>query len=224
MSKQPLILIHGALGNANQMQTLAKAASATYHVYTFQCPYHDGNAVEVTHFTIPYFANALLQFIAQHNIHNPIVMGYSMGGYIALYAQQKKPSMAKIITYGTKFNWSAQATTNELKMLQPQTIIEKVPRFATQLQSLFGNTWQQVVLATAALMNDICKQQYLSDKQQNTILIPVTLLVGNTDNMVTVAETKIAATIFDNATVHQVIGEHPLHKVDVNMLLNFINA
>ncbi|HQV00872.1 MAG: alpha/beta fold hydrolase [Bacteroidia bacterium] len=221
-NKPQLILIHGALGNALQMDVLAQNAKSVYDVYCFQCPYHDGKPVELNKFTIPHFSNALLNFITENNLIKPKVFGYSMGGYLALYTQQIQPVFSKIVTYGTKFNWSPEAALLETQKLQPNLIENKVPHFAGLLQAQYGTAWMQVVNATAALMHDISLNKYLPDKILNPVVIPVTILVGDNDNMVTLSETQTATNWFANAQMHKVNGQHLLHKVDVTTLLNFI--
>ena len=48
--------------------------------------------------------------------------GHSMGGYVALKLALKRPELVdRIITLGTKFNWTPEVAAKEVKMLNPDT-------------------------------------------------------------------------------------------------------
>ena len=61
-----------------------------------------------------------------------------------------------IVTFGTKFNWSKEAAAKEVKMLNPEVIEEKVPKFAQMLKDTHApNDWKTLLHKTAAMMKGL---------------------------------------------------------------------
>jgi pimeloyl-ACP methyl ester carboxylesterase len=51
-----------------------------------------------------------------------------MGGYVALKTAVLHPGRIEaIVTLGTKFHWDPENASNEVRMLNPEKIEEKVP-------------------------------------------------------------------------------------------------
>lgn len=138
-----IVLLHGAIGATDQLEPLANAlAQKQFSVHRFSFSGH-GNTPFQEAFDIAQFAGELDQFIREHALEQPAVFGYSMGGYVALYLAKTKPQMlGTIMTLGTKFAWSPEIAAKEMKMLDADTILHKVPKFAEALKARHGGQWQ----------------------------------------------------------------------------------
>ena len=69
-----------------------------------------------------------LQRLAVSKTH---IFGYRSVGYVALNRAKKHPALVnKIMTLGTKFDWTLEAAKKEIQLLNPTKIEEKVPAFA----------------------------------------------------------------------------------------------
>ena len=155
----------------------------------------------------------------------PIVFGYSMGGYVAIYTEAMFPnSFEKIITLGTKFSWTPDIAAREVRMLQPEIIEEKVPKFAAHLAEMHApNDWKTVMNATAEMMESMGENPPLDDVEISQIVCPVILTLGGKDNMVSYAETDAIKTKIPYAEFHSFENfEHPMEKVDLSVLGGFI--
>ena len=116
-----LILLHGALGAASQMHELQTALETHFNVYILEFDGHGNKAASLDALDIKHMALELDRFITQHAISDPIVFGYSMGGYVALYHASKLPNkIAKVITLATKFDWNPESSEKESRMLNPE--------------------------------------------------------------------------------------------------------
>src|SRR6266403_2658875 len=106
---KPILLLHGAIGAKDQLEPLAKELSALGHqTYSFNFSGH-GQTPFQNSFGIQQFADELLEFVVKSHLIRPLVFGYSMGGYVALYLASQKPGLfSEIITLGTKFEWSPE--------------------------------------------------------------------------------------------------------------------
>lgn len=214
-----IILLHGALGASAELVALEKALTEKFDVYTPEFDGHGQSALGKD-FSVPHFAENLRDFIEANELHGADVFGYSMGGYVALYLAAEAPKMfGRIVTLGTKFHWTPEAAAQEVRMLNPEIIEEKVPKFAAYLAQLHGaNSWKQNMRNTAQLMLDLGKQELLGNRFasiQNTCFIGL----GERDVMVTLEETQNAVNQIPNASFFSLANtEHPLAKVDVVLL------
>lgn len=94
---KPLIILHGLFGFLDNWQTLAKYFSQHYHVYLVDLRNH-GRSPHSAAFSYPLMAADLLEFINDHQIQDPILMGHSMGGKVAMeFALHHGDRLAKLI-------------------------------------------------------------------------------------------------------------------------------
>jgi len=221
---QNIILLHGAIGATDQLEPLKQELSASgYVMYSFSFSGH-GQTPFQNQFSISQFAEELELFIKKNNLIQPNVFGYSMGGYAALYlASQKHNLLGKIITLGTKFEWSPEIAQREIKMLDTKTIIEKVPKFAAILQNRHGNNWQLLLQKTSEMMIDLGNNNLLNQKTFSQIDNPVFIGLADNDSMVSAAETDYAGLLIKGATRFSLQNsKHPIEAINTNQLVNMI--
>jgi pimeloyl-ACP methyl ester carboxylesterase len=217
---QPLLLLHGAIGSLDQLLPLKHELSSEFDVYCFNFPGHGGD-IPVESLSIADFAKATTEFIEKHQLKNPLVFGYSMGGYVAVYLESIYPgTFQRIITLGTKYEWSEEIAAKEIKMLRPDIIEQKVPAFAQQLADRHGALeWKNLLYKTATMLVELGSHPLLSDSVLQKINCPTLLLLGEKDNMVSLEETQNAA----HASVsgqYEILPNtpHPIEQVDVKLL------
>ncbi|WP_298513563.1 alpha/beta hydrolase [uncultured Kordia sp.] len=224
MKNTNLLLLHGALGSEVQLQSLQKLLATDFNVHTLNFEGHGGRTSD-HEFEMERFADNVIEKLQSLGISKTHIFGYSMGGYVALTLAKKRPEMVDaIITLGTKFNWSLESAQQEVKMLNPEKIEEKIPAFAKRLHELHQpNDWKEVMHKTAAMMLALANGKKLTNADLQQIPHKVLVGIGALDNMVTVAESENAATQLPNATL-KVIDEvkHPIEKVDINVLTTVI--
>ncbi|MFK7799942.1 MAG: alpha/beta fold hydrolase [Aureispira sp.] len=224
MSKH-LLLLHGALGTQQQLIPLANLVKEQFTVHYLNFEGHGGRASSATIFSIDLFVENVLQFLQEQQLDSVAIFGYSMGGYVALRLAQQHPQLVdKIITLGTKFDWSVEAASKEVKMLNPSIIEQKVPKFATQLQKAHApNDWKLLLDKTAQMMLHLAHESKLTTQDLEQIQQEVLIGIGSLDNMVGVAESEQAATALPNAQLQLIEGfYHPLEKNDLQQLVPLI--
>ncbi len=184
---RPILLLHGALGAASQLADLQKLFEAEGKtVYTLSFSGHGGKAVAKAGFSIEIFAEDVLAFLHQHSIHITDIFGYSMGGYVALWlAHQHPEKIGKIYTLGTKFDWSVESAEKEIKKLNPEKIVEKVPAFAKTLEERHHPLdWKEMMRNTASLMRSLGSRPLLKAEVLSTMQTTTMIAVGDQDDMV----------------------------------------
>ncbi|AXG68486.1 tropinesterase [Kordia sp. SMS9] len=222
--KTNLLLLHGALGSEAQLKSLQELLANDFNVHTLNFEGHGGRTF--THeFEMERFANNVVEKLQTLGISNTHIFGYSMGGYVALTLAKKHPEKVdKIVTLGTKFNWSFESAQQEIKLLNPEKIEEKVPAFAKRLHELHQpNDWKKVMHKTAEMMLDLANGKKLTNSDLQEIQHKTLIAIGALDNMVTLEESENAATQLPNGTFKIVENvKHPIEKVDLNVLANLI--
>lgn len=224
MKHNNLLLLHGALGSEVQLQPLKELLANDFNVHTLNFEGHGGRTSNRV-FAMEYFTENVVNKLHELKVSQTHIFGYSMGGYVALTLAKKHPEKVdKIVTLGTKFNWSLESAQQEVKMLNPEKIEEKVPAFAKRLQQLHHpNDWKEVMYKTVDIMLALANGKRLTDDDLQQIPHKTLIGIGALDNMVTASESKHAATQLPNGTVNILEGvKHPIGKVDMNVLADLI--
>jgi len=224
MNNNNLLLLHGALGTEAQFASLKDKLSADFKVFDLNFEGH-GNRFSEKDFSIDLFAENVVAFMKEQGIDKTVIFGYSMGGYVALKLALRKPELvSKIITLGTKFNWSKEVAALEVKMLNPEKVEEKVPAFASRLEEIHSaNDWKEVMRKTAKMMLDLSEGAKLTDEDLKVVGQDVLIGIGELDKMVTLEESENAASTLPNGKLKVIKGfKHPIEKVDMNQLTDII--
>ncbi|MCO5252139.1 MAG: alpha/beta hydrolase [Candidatus Kapabacteria bacterium] len=223
-----LILLHGALGNHKQFDTLASGLSEQFHIHRFDFLGHDGTH-PVHPFTIEQFSGDLGNYITKHLEDTPpdeiAIFGYSMGGYVALHHEKIYPGrIGKIMTLGTKFNWNPDSAALEASMLKPQKMKDKIPAFVQTLIDKYGEqNWENVVNATAKMMLELGENQALKIEDYSDIKCPVQIMVGDKDVMVSIEESISVYRRLKNATLAVLPNViHPIDRIRPEILITHI--
>lgn len=218
---QKLLLLHGAIGAKDQLQPLAEILKSDYEVHTLNFSGHGGEPMPMN-FSMEQFAEDVLTYLKENNISKTNIFGYSMGGYVALYLAKHHPEkVEKVITLATKFEWTAEIAAKEIKMLNAEKIAEKIPAFAATLAKRHEpSDWKQVLQKTADMMMTLGNNNTLKLSDYKAIAIPVLLMIGDEDNMVTLTETQEVFKSLQNGKLIVLKNtQHPIEKVDVNLVV-----
>lgn len=215
-----LLLLHGALGSKEQFSDLEIALRDKFKTHTLNFSGH-GQRVSHHHaFTVQNFSHEVLDWMNEHFIKTIDIFGYSMGGYVALWMARFYPDrVGKIFTLGTKMQWNEAEAEKELKMLNPEKVVEKVPAFAQTLAQRHGeHEWKSLMSKTGLLMKDLA-HTHLTEQDFLKIESPVQLGRGSLDNMVTAEETEWVHRLIKKSTFKTFEGvQHLIEKMPVNVL------
>lgn len=220
--KPALLLLHGALGASSHFDTLAAVLAGQYTIHRFNFHGHGGMPLPETPFTIAACTRQLLDYIHAQQLAPVAIFGYSMGGYVALHTALQAPaSISRILTLGTKFNWAPESAAKEIKQLDAAFLQAKAPGFVHQLQLLHGeNEWEKLVQATAVLMEDLGRHPPLTADTLQHIAIPVRVMAGDRDAMVSIEETVEAYRRLPQASLTVLPDTpHALEKVNNAILI-----
>lgn len=219
-----LIILHGALGAKSQFVDLAHFLEKSFNVHLLEFNGH-GALSGIGPFRIDIFAAQLEEYIAERNLMNPLVFGYSMGGYVALYLACKRAlQLDKLVTLGTKFDWNTESALAESRLLNPDKIEEKVPAFAANLKKLHGESnWRMVLEETAEMMLEMGNKPPLNPEMLSAINFPVCCARGSGDVMVSEGETLPYVNGTKQGVYQEIDGwKHPIDHIPVAELAEFL--
>jgi len=94
---QPLIILHGLFGASDNWMTLGRRFAENHEVFLVDQRHH-GRSPNLGAFNYPTLAEDLAHFIDKQGIENPIILGHSMGGKVAMqYAVQNPNALKKLV-------------------------------------------------------------------------------------------------------------------------------
>lgn len=218
---RPVLLLHGALGSKSQLESLKTSLEENgFVVYTMNFSGHSGEPFK-SRFGIETFAEDVISFLNKNELKRVDLFGYSMGGYVAIWVAHRYPEFAgKIVALGTKFDWSVESAAKELKKIDPEKIIEKVPAFARILEQRHApNDWRELLYKSAAMVKGLGEQPLLTEKILQRIRNEVLILLGDLDDVADLMYSKKVAEILPNGKfISLEKTPHPVERVDVKFL------
>ncbi len=94
---KPVIILHGLFGQSDNWVTIGRRIAEKFHVYIPDLRNH-GQSPHASIHSFPAMADDLAAFIEDHSIVNPIIIGHSMGGKVAMtYALENPGKVTKLV-------------------------------------------------------------------------------------------------------------------------------
>ena len=232
-SQTQIVVVHGALGSAAQMEPVAAALHSLGTVHNIELPGHGQTPLAAgASFTIGAFVDSLrsavvsLGLTAADTTSRPVVFGYSMGGYTALALDASSPgTFAGIATLGTRFAWSPALALRELSRLDPDILLEKIPKFASALDARHqvAGGWKGVLEHTGQLLTALGDKPLLTRETMAAIQSRVTIAVGESDDTVGIDEAREYAAFIPNANARVISATpHPIERVAPSDIVSIV--
>ncbi len=219
--KQKLLILHGTAGSKQRFDAIVASLEVNFDIFRMNFSGHGGEVMPEEPFSIEMFTKDVIQFLNKNELRQINIFGYSMGGFVALYLASHFPDrVAKIFTLGTKFNWNKETVKQEIKLLDPDTIEEKLPQYAEELKLIHQpNDWKDVIKKTAEMLSQMGKKNPLTDADLTSLEIPVLIGMGDRDNLVIIEESVFSYRLLKKGQLLIIPDTpHPIHNVNVETL------
>ncbi len=92
-----IILLHGWGSNLNLFRALAKELESNFNVYNLDFPGFGESDAPESVWGVEDYTTFIESFVAQNNISNPIIIGHSFGGRVALVYASRNPTNKLIL-------------------------------------------------------------------------------------------------------------------------------
>lgn len=227
-----MIIMHGLFGSCDNWLTQAKLFNHHYHVYTIDQRNH-GLSPHSDDFDYTFMVSDLVEFIDDHQLQNPIIIGHSMGGKTAMnfaIAHPDKLSTLIVVDIAPRaYNLEHYTIAEGLNAITINTLTsrneadEQLSRFVPesdvrqfllknlQRKAEGGFSWKiNLKTITEKLSNVGVELQYKGIFDKATLFIK-----GNRSNYIKDSDTNVILQYFPNAklegmdTGHWVQAEKP---------------
>lgn len=190
MTHTPLLLLHGALGAAEQFAPLAALLEAHFVVHTLDFEGHGARPSARRPFRLATFAENVLAYLDEQGLASADLFGYSMGGFVACLVALAQPErVRRIATLATKYEWNPAIAAREAALLDVAQMRAKVPGFVDSLATRHsGAGWETVVNETRAMLLALGESGGLSLTQAAQLNLPVRVMLGDRDRTVSLTE------------------------------------
>ena len=225
MSLPALILMHGANGCAAELEALAVALRPHARVLVPDLPGHGGRPVP-ERLSIEGVAADVIALLDREGIERAFFVGYSLGGYAALYLARHCPARTiGACSIAAKFTIDAETVRHWVYLAQPARLSRPGNPRAGEMLRAHGSDWAKVTLANAAFFTDLGRSPELTDADLAAIRRPVLLVNSNRDPLVAWEETVQVGTRVPGARLVMFYGiAHPFRNVPANPVGRAIGA
>ncbi len=204
------------MGHPGECRALLEALRAHYVVYRFAFSGHAGNPPDEP-WSLDALVEDLQRFITANELENPAILGYSLGGYVALRALvNDRIACSQLFTIGTKWHWDAAVSDGEIAKLDADRIAEKAPQVAALWETVHAPADWKVMLAYARRFVETMPGEGFSSKQLREVSMPVHIAVGDADRFVTRDESEAIARQLPNAHFAFIADTpHPIERLNI---------
>ncbi len=226
-STLPLLLVHGALGAADQLAPLAEALAPRFAVQVLELPGHGRTPAASGTMRMADFEVAIAERITAEGLAPARVFGYSMGGFAACRLALARPALiGSLATLGTLFDWSPAIAAREAAQLDPARIRAKVPAFAALLEARHqALPWEVVLERTKGLLAVLGEEGGLQPEAVAELAPRFRVMVGDRDSSVDLGHSRHLALSAPQGSL-EVLPEagHPLERVPLDRLASSLKA
>lgn len=227
-----ILVVHGALGSAAQMEPIAQALAALGTVHNVELPGHGRSPLSAsTDFSMNTFVGGLQSEVRRASIigaEQPLVFGYSMGGYAALALETEHPgTFSGILTLGTKFAWTPDVALRESGRLNADVIAEKIPKFAATLEARHADAggWRLLLQRTAAVLSALGEQPAITKDALGRVRARTIVALGDRDDTMTADEAREYASFIPGAQFELLADTpHPIERVHVSDIVTLVRS
>jgi pimeloyl-ACP methyl ester carboxylesterase len=216
MSQPVAVLLHGANGCAAELEPLAAPLRSYARVIVHDLPGHGGRPLP-ERLGIGAAADDVIAMLAREGIERAIFVGYSLGGYAALYLARHYPARTVgACALAAKFDFDAQTVDRWAHLAQPERLARPGNPRAEEMLKAHGPEWKSVTAANARLFRELGENPEMRDADYAAISRPVLLVNSSRDPLVPWAETLRVGKLVPGARLVMFYGmAHPLRNVPI---------
>ena len=213
-----VVLLHGWGQNIQMMDPLGKNLD-DFKITILDLPGFGSSEIPKTAYTINDYTEVLHEFLENLNIDNPILIGHSFGGRVAInYASLYK--VEKLVLFGSPFIVREKKGL-KVKLLKTLKNIKFLENFAEVMKNHMGS---EDYKAANGIMREVLVKTVNTDLRDaaSKITCPSLLIWGENDAAVPVSEAKeLEKTIKDSALI-VLPGSHYCYLENLNHVISIL--
>ena len=223
-SERPLLSLHSALSSRKEFDKLSSFYPNRKQILLDFPSQGESNAGN-TKLTTLILAETVHSLLEELKIYSVDIIGYSLGGYIALEMARITPStIHSIVSHGMKFYWTEAAISESLVSLDIEKIKMRSQKGYEILSAIHSGSGLETAIKANRCIVEHFREVQLTEEDLYKIQVPLLLSVGDRDELVTLTEiTKLFSSRDPKKTFLAIHpnSPHPISKLD---LISFTNS
>jgi len=196
-SGEPLILLHGGLGNTDYWGGQIAAFSAKYKVINIASRGHGRSTRDDQAYSYQLMASDVLAVMDALSIKKASIVGWSDGGIIGIDIAINHPDrLVKLFAFGANFNPSGVKPT-----VETDAVFGAYVERAAADYSRLSKTPKQFDEFVAQISEMWAKQPNFTPEQLQSIQVPVAVADGEYDEAIKLEHTKQMASLIPGSTL-----------------------
>ena len=207
-----VVLLHGWGQNIQMMDPLGKLLK-NCRITMLDLPGFGRSMEPSFAYNISDYASLLHEFLKELKIDNPILIGHSFGGRIAIYYASTYP-VSKLVLFGSPFI-KRENDSLKLKVFKSLKKIKFLNNLAEVMKNHLGS---EDYKNASGVMRQILVNTVNTDLSSNAskITCPTLLIWGNNDEAVPVSEAKKLESLIDDSALIVLNGTHYCYLENLN--------
>ena len=227
MKGKPIVLLHGWGQNIEMMDSIGKGLEKDYRIIILDLPGFGKSSEPTYGYTVYDYYEVLCEFLDKLKVKNPILVGHSFGGRIAIIYSAKR-KVEKLVLLSAPFRRSTKKNSFKVKVLKFMKKVPIIKELEEYMKSKIGSTDYR---NASSMMRKILVNTVNEDLTEylKQIEVPTLLIWGENDTAVSVEDAKYAESIMKDAGL--IVYEGCTHYAylerisqTINILNNFIGG
>ena len=214
-----IVLLHGWGQNIQMMDPLGKNLSDNFKITILDLPGFGSSEIPKFAYTINDYTELLHEFLENLDIKNPILIGHSFGGRIAINYSASYP-VNKLVLFGSPF------IVREKKGLKVQILktLKKIKIFDNLAEVAKNHMGSEDYKAANGVMREILVQTVNTDLTSSArkIKAPTLLIWGENDEAVPVSEAKLLEKNISDSALIVLPGTHYCYLENLGRVISIL--
>lgn len=218
-----VVLLHGWGQNISMMDPIGKGLLNDFHITIIDLPGFGESSMPPFSYTVYDYYEVLCELLDKLKIKNPILVGHSFGGRLAIIYAAKR-NVEKLVLLSSPFKRSTKKNTFKVKILK---FLKKVPvlnELEGFMKTKIGSTDYKnaTPIMRRVLVNTVNEDltEYLKQ-----IKVPTLLIWGDMDTAVSIEDALYAESIMEDAALITYEGcTHYAYLERINQTINILNS
>ncbi len=192
-----VVLLHGWGQNIEMMNPIGKGLESDYHITVIDLPGFGSSSEPTYAYTIYDYYEIVSELLTKLNIDNPVMIGHSFGGRVAIvYAAKKKVS--KLVLLSAPFRRSTKRNTFKVRVLKFLKKVPVVKELESFMKTKIGSSdYRNASPMMRNILVNVVNEDLTGYLKQ--ISVPTLLIWGDLDTAVPIEDAKYAESIMKDA-------------------------
>jgi len=216
-----IVLLHGWGQNIEMMKPLGDFFSNKYRITILDFPGFGESEEPHEAWNIGTYADLVKDLVDQLSIKNPIIMGHSFGGRVAIrYASVYK--VEKLVLFGSPCIRKEQKLSLKVKLLKSAKKLPGMNRVGEYMKKYIGSRDYK---AASKIMREILVNTVNEDLSNDAIKIkePALLIWGDNDEEAPLSDASELENIMSDAALIVLPGTHYAYLENLSQVVNILN-